>query len=127
MWSEIKKSINSNLDLPLNELIEKKFGGLSVVKSVQRGIATVGVGKNSSGNNDYTTLDCDIIINDVTLEKTIVNIQATGFKENNSGYLQSCNGYAVMGYLADSNTLRLCSQDYNQTQYKASWEIIEFY
>lgn len=122
LWAAIKKAINSNLNVPLNE------GGVKIVKSVQRGnyegdyVADWGSNKPDSSNKT-------IKINEVDLDKAILIV--------NGGDVitpQDTGGI----HLADSTTISIPykahsyeNHDYDTylryTWTKFSWQVIEFY
>ena len=107
-FAEIKKSINSNLNTPLNELIEK-----GVIKSIQRGNFTI---NNNVGNTNT------ININNVNPNKcfVILNGTSSGGSDNTAD--------ASLYDIDDSHIVLRCfaSGTTHEVSY-ISWQVIEFY
>lgn len=107
MWAEIKKAINSNLNVPLNE------GGVKIVKSVQRGIV------------DSSALPCPytINVNEINPEKAIV-IFDSGHAKGDGTYADPCllsvgsTSFQVGGKATTAGMTHAMS---------FSWQLIEFY
>lgn len=112
MWSAIKKAINSNINVPLNE------GGVRIVKSVQRGTA--------SGNKTIT-------ISAVNVNKSIIILNGsmavgvpsmdhiTHVGSGGSGYISAFNStsFTIAGASASTSYVSLTCTN--------SWQVIEFY
>lgn len=122
LWAAIKKAINSDLNVPLNE------GGVKIVKSVQRGnyegdyVADWGSANPDSSNRT-------IKINEVDLNKAILIVNG-----GDANMPQDTGGI----HLADSTTISIPykTHSYENHDYdtylryswtKFSWQVIEFY
>lgn len=113
-WAEIKKAINSNLDKPLNVLIDEK----SAIKSVQRGTCNI---KNSTSTT--------VTINNVNSNKTVVNLLGV-FMVNNEGnytYAHAGSFAAVSARLTSPTALVLTTLFAFSPTIGISYEVIEFY
>lgn len=100
-WAEVKK-INSNLDVPLDELL--KGGGTSVVKSVQRGVSSV----SGPGGSDIT-------ISPVDLDKSVLI----------TNYRPGARDAYFKGWIKDSTHVYLAQNAYASDS--IPWQVIEFY
>lgn len=138
-WSEIKKAINSNLGIPLdvlvkeetkkvdsnlsalfNELLSKKFGEFSVVRSVQRGIFNFHSGEAPSQERI-------IYISPVNPAKCLVIINS----QLAHGVYDISNKGVILGGI-DATQVRFVytatDAYYNSEAWTdCSWQIIEFY
>ena len=110
IWAEIKKAINSNLDVPLNELINK-----GVIKSIQRGVTTTS----------------SIAINEVNPEKCLVILNNGHLCYNRSN--MDSNAYGSILSSLTSNTLTITTNYLTVSSgtyigaSNISWQVIEFY
>ena len=89
-------------------------GGISVIKSIQRGVSTIENGDSS----------CYITINEVNVNKTMVNY--LGFSSADSNDTSSDHRYRCYIRLVDSTTIGI-RRARSDGDYIYSWEVIEFY
>ena len=89
-------------------------GGISVIKSIQRGVSTIENGDSS----------CYITINEVNVNKTMVNY--LGFSSADSNDTSSDHRYRGYIRLVDSTTIGI-RRARSDGDYTYSWEVIEFY
>lgn len=113
-WAEIKKAVNSNLDVPLNE------GGVKIVKSVQSGSATG---------------SATITISSVNVSKSIVILNARSAHNTSYSAVFGTGAY-VSSFSSTSISVNAThtfpySNSYGTTniEFKMpfSWQVIEFY
>ena len=89
-------------------------GGISVIKSIQRGTSIIESGDSSR----------DIRIDAVNVNKTMVNYLGFTGASNDSSSDHRYRGYIR---LVDSTTLTIGRASSGGSDYKFSWEVIEFY
>ena len=87
-------------------------GGISVVKSVQRGVSTIESGDSS----------CDIRITAVNVDKAMVNYLGFSADSNTTSSYHRDRGYIR---LVDSTTVSI-SRGRSDSDFTFSWEVIEF-
>ena len=135
-WIGIKKSINSTLgtpdDKPLNELLDNdiaelnkalstllKGGNVPIVKSVQRGVTNL-----PSGNSNIT-----ITIESVNVDKSIILVEGSGYRQNSVSSLSSGYVYASVPLYISSfqSNLFVISRPTSSDSTKVSWQVVEFY
>ena len=120
-WAEIKHSVNSDLDKPLNELIlELLSAGGSAVKGVQRGVAT--------GN-------ATVVISEIDVSKSVVLLNGGIAYSSGSGNVSARNATVGggSGYISNITSTSFTiagaelSTDYHTLSCTNSWQVIEFY
>ena len=105
-FAEIKKAINSNLNIPLDELV--KSGAIPVVKSVQRGVT-------GTGSQSFT-----INISAINPSKSIIIVETSPLALNGP---YAANSFAN-GRIISSTQIQVLL---NSGSYSAIWQVIEFY
>lgn len=96
----------------IQEQIQNALGEMNMVKSVQRGVTTIESGDSS----------CDIRITAVNVNKAMVNYLGFTGEANDSSSDHRYRGYIR---LSDSTTVTI-SRGRGDSDYKYSWEVIEF-
>ena len=98
----------------IQQQIQNAVGGISMVKSIQRGTSIIESGDSSR----------DIRITAVNVNKTMVNYLGFTGASNDSSSDHRYRGYIR---LVDSTTLSIGRASSGGSDYKFSWEVIEFY
>lgn len=142
-FAEIKKSINSDLNTPLNALITNAANNPKVIKSIQRGRVMaeyrtsgyISGGLYTTMSSSYTPLSythyVDITISEVNMNKCFVNITFA----QSGDYRYDTGSRSGIGELINSTTLRVYVSSSNTATGNISnriwnaftWEVIEFY
>lgn len=115
IWAEIKKAINSNLDKPLNELINDGFSK-GTVKSVQRGTITI----------DKSQTTGTATISSVTTSKSmLILLGTTPTDSGGTQYADYTDAYLTLTSSTVVTATRKSAS--SSTGVTVSYQIVEFY